>query len=655
MANNIKLIGWSCRGFRSPDHEVELLNDKGLPYHVSLIQMPNGTGKTTTLELLRLTLSGAATSCSHQYIKDFAKSTESAQPGVMEVRLLFDNKPITFIMTFDFLQGKAEYKTTYKSGQSSGFVPPQEIKKFLNPDFINYFILDGELAELLLKDDHAAAQDVIDALFQVDSLKKIGKRIEDYWALKANTVSTKTEQGLTRQKNLVSEIKQRLTFLEKSCKALDDKILKLNSQLQGSKDDHQAAIENNRLQNEALLNAQSKLHEVEKEQINITGKLLLACQSPQNLTPIFARSIRSLKLGLDRVKLPEAAAREFFEELCSEPECICGRLINDEIAKTIKTKSAQYLGSDDVSLLNSLKTAIEEAVDKVKPEKHHLELQSDVKSLTEKVRAVHIARTALEDLNRKASEIDPKVKNAQDEIERLTRELKAAELSREEFDSEDNSSQISNITGINVLKNKLKESEAYLAEITGTINIKNKAEKLNAILLDSYERATKIISSELVEETNNNLRKWLPNNKLEVSSIHGHLKLKGKKQGSVGENLSVAYGFLSTLFNRTNHSLPFIVDSPAGALDFEVRPEIGATIPQLTSQFVTFTISSEREGFISGGIDKATSDIQYITIFRKNIEKYKFAADKIKSKKVTEDGIIVDSKDFYQKFQLNKE
>ena len=184
--------------------------------------------------------------CSHQYIKDFAKSTESAQPGVMEVRLLFDNKPITFIMTFDFLQGKAEYKTTYKSGQSSGFVPPQEIKKFLNPDFINYFILDGELAELLLKDDHAAAQDVIDALFQVDSLKKIGKRIEDYWALKANTVSTKTEQGLTRQKNLVSEIKQRLTFLEKSCKALDDKILKLNSQLQGSKDDHQAAIENNR-------------------------------------------------------------------------------------------------------------------------------------------------------------------------------------------------------------------------------------------------------------------------------------------------------------------------------------------------------------------------------------------------------------------------
>jgi DNA sulfur modification protein DndD len=655
MANDIKIIGWTCRGFRSPDHEVELLNQKGEPYHVSLIQMPNGTGKTTTLELLRLALSGGATSCSTQYIKEFAKSQESAEPGVMEVRLLIDKKPITFIMSFDFLQGKAEYKTTYKSGQSSGFVPPQEIKKFLNPDFINYFILDGELAELLLKDDRAAAQDVIDALFQVDSLKKIGKRIEDYWTLKANTVTTRTEQGLTRQKNLVMEIKQRLAYLEKICKAIDEKIKQLNTQLINRKTDHQTAIENNRLKNEALLNAQSSFHIAEKEQINSTTKLLTACQSPQNLTVIFAKSIRSLKLGLDRVKLPEAAAREFFEELCSEPECICGRVIDAEIAKTIKIKSAQYLGSDDMSLLNSLKTAIEEAVDKEKPEKHRMQLLDDVKNLTDKVRAVNIAKTVLDELNRKASEIDPKVKEAQDEIERLTRELKESELIREQFDSEESSSQIANITGLNVLRNKLKENEVYLAEITGTLSIKNKTEKLNTILLASYERATKIISTELVEETNNNLKKWLPNNKLEVASIHGHLKLKGKKQGSVGENLSVAYGFLSTLFNRTNHSLPFIVDSPAGALDFDVRPSIGSTIPKLTSQFVTFTISSEREGFIAGGIDTATKDIQYITIFRRSIEKYKLAADKIKNKVITDDGIIVDDKDFYQKFQLNKE
>ena len=47
----IELLGWSSRGLRCPDIDVELTqHGKVLP--VSLIQMPNGTGKTTTLELL---------------------------------------------------------------------------------------------------------------------------------------------------------------------------------------------------------------------------------------------------------------------------------------------------------------------------------------------------------------------------------------------------------------------------------------------------------------------------------------------------------------------------------------------------------------------------------------------------------------------------
>ena len=60
MATEIKLMGWSAKGFRCPDHQVDLINHNNEPYLVSLIQMPNGTGKTTTKDLLRLTLSGGA-------------------------------------------------------------------------------------------------------------------------------------------------------------------------------------------------------------------------------------------------------------------------------------------------------------------------------------------------------------------------------------------------------------------------------------------------------------------------------------------------------------------------------------------------------------------------------------------------------------------
>lgn len=651
MATEIKLIGWAAKGFRCPDHQVELINENGEPYHVTLIQMPNGTGKTTTLELLRLTLSGGASNLSTQYIRSFAKEEDSVAPGVMEVRLLVDKKIVTFVMTFDYLQGKASYKTTYRSGQNSGFVVPQEIKKFLNPEFINYFILDGELAEKLLNNQQAAAQDVIDALFQVDSLKKIGNRVEEYWAQVAAGVTTRTEKGYNRQKNLVDEIKARLHALEQESAKLDVRIQKLSTDLAEQKSAHQAAIENNRAQNSKLINTQTRLHELEKEQISKTALLLDLCASPQNLSGVFATSILNLKLGLDRVKLPEAAAREFFEELCDEPECICGREINPEIANTIRAKASQYLGSDDVSLLNSLKTAIDEAVGH-DPQKHRLALNDQVEVLTEKVREVNEARTLVEELTQKASEMDPRVKQAQDEIERLTRELKEAELNRAKYDSEENPAQIDGIYGLDVLRNRLVEAEQYLAEITGTLAIRQKTAVIKSILDDAYNSATKKISAELVEETNDNLKKWLPNNNLEVESIHGHLRLKGKSKGSVGENLSVAYGFLSTLFNRTTHSLPFIVDSPAGALDNTVRRSIGETIPRLSGQFVTFIISSERQKFIDEGIERATNDIQYITIFRKRISDYLNSAQKHEHTTISDDGVMVDSKEFFEHFDL---
>lgn len=654
MATEIKLLGWSAKGFRCPDHQVDLEGHNNEPYHVSLIQMPNGTGKTTTKDLLRLALSGGAQNLRPHEIRSFSKSEDNFVPGVMEVRLQVDKKIVTFVMTFDYSQGKASYKTTFRSGQNSGFVPPQEIKNFLNPQFINYFILDGELAEKLLNDEQAAAQDVIDALFQVDSLKKISDKVEDYWSQHAASVTTKTEQGLTRQKNRVSEIKSRLAVVENDCGVLDQKIAAIQAQLESKKIAHQAAIEKNKTQNADLIKAQESLLAYEKDQAKNTSDLLELCASPQNLSGIFASSIMNLKLGLDRVKLPEAAAREFFEELCDESECICGREINPEIANTIRAKASQYLGSDDVSLLNALKTSIDEAVG-VDPQIHRINLNSKINILTEKVRSVNAARTLVDELIRKASEIDPSVKVAQDEIAFLGGQLREAELNRARYDSDDASGAIATIFGIKVLKQKLEEAQLDLAESTGTLEIKRKTDIIKSILNEAYNTSTKIISTELVEETNQNLKQWLPDNNLEVESIRGHLRLKGKEKGSVGENLSVAYGFLSTLFNRTNHSLPFIVDSPAGALDLPVRENIGRTIPRLTNQFVTFVISSERQKFIDDGLQKVTNDIQYITIFRKRISKYFEDASNVSGVSITDDGVVVDDRNFFEQFDLVKE
>ena len=50
----LNLLGWKCEGLRCPDFDFDL-NQKGNAL-ATFLQMPNGTGKTTTLRLLKRSL-----------------------------------------------------------------------------------------------------------------------------------------------------------------------------------------------------------------------------------------------------------------------------------------------------------------------------------------------------------------------------------------------------------------------------------------------------------------------------------------------------------------------------------------------------------------------------------------------------------------------
>lgn len=51
---NLNILGWKCEGLRCPDFNVEI-NERG-NNSSTFFQMPNGTGKTTTLRLLKRSL-----------------------------------------------------------------------------------------------------------------------------------------------------------------------------------------------------------------------------------------------------------------------------------------------------------------------------------------------------------------------------------------------------------------------------------------------------------------------------------------------------------------------------------------------------------------------------------------------------------------------
>ena len=109
--------------------------------------------------------------------------------------------------------------------------------------------------------------------------------------------------------------------------------------------------------------------------------------------------------GLDRVKLPESAAREFFEELSEERECVCGRPIDEAIRTVIRDRAQQYLGSEDVSLLNAMKSAVADAVGQSRHQPAR-DLSKHIDELSDMVRKLHTAQNDRDALRQTAEQTD---------------------------------------------------------------------------------------------------------------------------------------------------------------------------------------------------------------------------------------------------------
>ena len=163
----IELLGWSSRGLRCPDVTINLTtNGKVAP--VSLIQMPNGTGKTTTLQMLMAALDGEAGSWNAERVRSFQRSGDEAERGEFIVQLLMDDRPLTFELILDYTaEPPGTDDAPRKRGGSPGHHPPPALVRFLRPQFINLFVFDGEFADHLLDPKRSEAEKAIDALCQL--------------------------------------------------------------------------------------------------------------------------------------------------------------------------------------------------------------------------------------------------------------------------------------------------------------------------------------------------------------------------------------------------------------------------------------------------------------------------------------------------------
>lgn len=646
MPATMQILGWKARGLRCPDHDINCCKPNGEPFKVSLIQMPNGTGKTTTLTLLRAALSGTASEWDPDTVRTFRKKGSAEAEGTFEVSLLLNKSRTTIIMHFDFESGRVQYKTTRDYGQVPRFSPPVQFRRFLDPNFVNFFIFDGELASNLLDKTHTHAELVVENLFFLRLLRDLQSKVEEHWEDRARQVSAKQQKGLSRRRNDLQKLEQQLQQLEARKQELENERARLSESLkrhQGVYDEEIGRIER---RNEQLHSAKEDLANLEKDIRQTAQEILNQMKRPHVLSEIFGAMLLQFKNSLDRVKLPESAAREFFEELANEPVCVCGREITDDVREEIRRRAIHYLASDDVSLLNAIKTNIQQSVGLQQNEDAE-QLRQELSRLDDLVRRRREAQSAVDEIQREIEQSDPRVMHAKENIERYTTQLEQVEQELEKF---------SNGTyDLDALRNEIKKARKKLAEITQTLTIRKKCDILKSILADAIERARRDIVAAICDEANQRIRELLPYNNISIHDINHCLVLEGQEGGSVGETLSVAYAFLGTLFCRSEHQLPFVVDSPAGAIDYAVRPRIGELIPHLVTQFIAFTISSERERFVQPLKAAASGDVQFVTLFRKGPAELERIARESGSSVETADGMLVLGEPFFMQFQLDEE
>lgn len=116
----IKLLGWSSRGLRIPDAEIRLENEDCVTPKFTLIQMPNGSGKSAICNLLKLTLSGTAEKLRKDEVKKYAHFlNKEGQAGYFKVDLSVDDETVSYELKFDFNRGIVTCESTFSQWEES--------------------------------------------------------------------------------------------------------------------------------------------------------------------------------------------------------------------------------------------------------------------------------------------------------------------------------------------------------------------------------------------------------------------------------------------------------------------------------------------------------------------------------------------------------
>lgn len=607
----MSILGIEYKNIRKiSELKLSFVDANGKAIKNNFVMMANGTGKTTTMELIKGLMDGSAADWSAKKIKTFAPTTSHSDVGVFSIAVKFDERQYKYFLYMNYKTGTANIKTTTTTlgGMEDGRHLPDALKGIFTPEFVRRFVFDGEQAEKTMDSSSNEAEETIRYLYRLDELdeiiatnQRILSEIQDAEGSKGSKSSLSNLR--TRQegvKTTISKLQKRAAHLRKDIKTFEDE--------QNEKITQRDALDKNyetlNQEKQEILNLQQHNKDSIDAQIS---EIIRLSKSPYLISQEFCDRMYGLGSSMTKLKLPKTISKDFFVELAHAKDCICGRCIGESEKKTILENAEKYLGSDQQSVLNVIKSSLMAC----SYDSSLSDAFTELSKLREEANRLQTRlNTNAEKLLKAGGEEAAKLKARTDELDKY---IAVSKYQLDIIESKDeNNEELTEDNNLYKAQLLYKDYEHKIASATRTNAALYRKEVVESLVFAIKEQATAELKKEIIRKANEKIQKVITDDFIEIDNIDRYIKLKERSGASQGQTLGIAYCFLGTLFEDSELEFPFIIDSPTGSMDFDKREAVADIIPKVFNQMISFVQSAEVKRFADRFYDNP--DAQYLTI-----------------------------------------
>jgi energy-coupling factor transporter ATP-binding protein EcfA2 len=652
----INLIHVKSKNLSCPDVEINFQKNN----KTNFIQMPNGTGKTTLINLIKNTLSN-----SWGNINEFKNKKTNAAEGLFVLKLEVDDDTrddITFRIKFDFISGKEHiFTTTNQTSEKTGFHPPKNIRSFLTQDHIKTFLFSGDALDDYFMDSEQTAKKTIDTFSGITKLYQLTKELEiQFRAMMRGKIQGGTE-SLRKREDLLERREVQIKDGLDSCQGKLDSIMPEWSRLKNIIDSRDDVTE------DMNLKIDNKLEEIDDINKKIYSNEAVLAEMSKNLYSISTAWSSQSKSFLDNLaaaKLP-GTSRSFFNDIAKQEKCICGDEMTKEKSSIIIDNAKDYLGDDDAGIVNTIKTTNEEALSSSSHDEYLNEIEN-LKTIKK------VKDTLVQDYNDLIFDRDQN-SSIQQEIEKFRNlNIKKAELEKAIKDLRKNDDEtlaiIKNKDPINIssdfgIKNALTLVRDKIAAKEGYEEYLKKLNKFKEILEVSSVNARNQIFKEITNSVNEKISSSHQDKSFRIESINDSLKIENQGGGSGGQEVTAVTCFALSVLERSGIAFPMVIDHPVTPLQNAARPAISEMLKDLCEQSICFIIDSEKPGFVTkisepnNFHDYLNDNVGIYTIYRTDddVQQPLNTPSEENISYKGSNGIVTEDKEFFTNFSLSQE